>query len=131
MILRARHLRIVDETIQSISSSAPLSSFEKLVPVIGINLEEIPKGFIYAYLDDKETLFGVFRKDVILFYIKQTKKNLARTGEKFNKTPPHPGFFSSKTTLQSKGCFGIKKNLLIRSKNELTSVPSFYFLLAA
>lgn len=55
-----QYLRIVDETIQSISHSAPLSSFEKLVPVIGINLDEIPKGFIYAYLDDKETLYGVF-----------------------------------------------------------------------
>lgn len=55
------YLRIVDETIQTISSSAPLASFEKLVPIIGINLEEIPEGFIYAYLDDKETLFGVFR----------------------------------------------------------------------
>jgi hypothetical protein len=55
------HLRIVDETIQTISSSAPLASFEKLVPIIGINLAEIPEGFIYAYLDDKETLFGVFR----------------------------------------------------------------------
>jgi hypothetical protein len=38
-----------------------LGSFEKLVPIIGINLAEIPEGFIYAYLDDKETLFGVFR----------------------------------------------------------------------
>ena len=47
------HLRIVDETIQTISSSAPLASFEKLVPIIGINLAEIPEGFIYAYLDDK------------------------------------------------------------------------------
>lgn len=53
-------LRIVDETLKSISTSAPLSSFQKLIPITGINLDEIPYGLIYVYLDDKETLYEIF-----------------------------------------------------------------------
>lgn len=53
-------LKIVDETLKSISTSAPLSSFQKLIPITGINLDEIPYGLIYVYLDDKETLYEIF-----------------------------------------------------------------------
>jgi hypothetical protein len=53
-------LRIVDETLATISSSKTLSSFQKLVPISGINLEEIPMGVVSIYLDDKETLHGVY-----------------------------------------------------------------------
>lgn len=54
-------LKIVDNTLQNISVSVPLSSHKKLNSITGINLENIPIGFIYAYLDDKETLFDVFK----------------------------------------------------------------------
>lgn len=50
----------MDETLVANSSSTPLSSHLKLVPINGINLEEMEVGVIYAYLDDKETLYGVF-----------------------------------------------------------------------
>lgn len=53
-------LRIVDETLKSISTSAPLNSFQKLIPITGINLNEIPYGLIYVYLDDKETLYEIY-----------------------------------------------------------------------
>ena len=53
-------LRIVDETLKSISTSAPLNFHQKLIPITGINLDEIPYGLIYVYLDDKETLYEIF-----------------------------------------------------------------------
>ena len=54
-------LKIVDNTLQNISVSVPLSSHKKLTPITGINLESIPIGDIYAYLDDKETLFDIYK----------------------------------------------------------------------
>lgn len=54
-------LRILDTTLQITSSEAPLSSFKNLVPITGINLNNIPMDVIYAYLDDKKTLYGVFK----------------------------------------------------------------------
>jgi len=53
-------LRILDTTLQITSYEAPLSSFKNLVPITGINLNNIPMDVIYAYLDDKKTLYGVF-----------------------------------------------------------------------
>jgi hypothetical protein len=53
-------LKIVDNTLQNIFVSAPLSYHKKLIPITGINLENIPTGVISAYLDDKETLFDIF-----------------------------------------------------------------------
>ena len=47
--------------MQNISVSVPLSSHKKLTPITGINLESIPIGDIYAYLDDKETLFDIYK----------------------------------------------------------------------
>jgi hypothetical protein len=50
----------VDESLATISSSKALSSFQKLEPISGINLEDIPIGVVYVYLDDKETLHGIY-----------------------------------------------------------------------
>jgi hypothetical protein len=47
--------------LQRISVSVPLSSHKKLTPITQINLENIPNGFIYAYLEDKETLFDIYK----------------------------------------------------------------------
>jgi hypothetical protein len=54
-------IRILDTTLQITSSEAPLSSFKNLVPITGININNIPMDVIYAYLDDKKTLYGVFK----------------------------------------------------------------------
>ena len=54
-------LKIVDNTLQTISFSVPLSSHKKLSSITGINLENIPIGVIYAYLEDKETLYEIYK----------------------------------------------------------------------
>lgn len=54
------YLRVVDNNLKTISSSAPLTSNKNLIPITGINLDEIPIGVIYAYLDDKETIYNIF-----------------------------------------------------------------------
>jgi hypothetical protein len=53
-------LRIVDETIGIISSTVPLTSEKKIGPISGIDLDKIEEGVFHVYLEDKETLLGVF-----------------------------------------------------------------------
>lgn len=56
-------LRFVDNNLKTIFSSAPLTFNKNLIPITGFNLvpeAEIPIGVIYAYLDDKETLYNIF-----------------------------------------------------------------------
>ena len=51
-------LKIVDNTLNDIS--VPISSHKKIIPITGINLESIPIGSIYAFLEDKETIFDIY-----------------------------------------------------------------------
>ena len=56
-------LRIFDSTLKissSFGNNRSLSSFKNLVSVKDINLNNIPMNVIYAYLDDKKTLYGIF-----------------------------------------------------------------------
>lgn len=53
-------IEILDTILQITSSEAPLSSFKNLVPITGINLNNIPMDVIYTYLDNNKTLYGVF-----------------------------------------------------------------------
>lgn len=52
-------LRIVDETVVNLTTKVPLSSHLKLVDIMGINLKAIPMNVLYAYLDDKQTIYRV------------------------------------------------------------------------
>lgn len=51
-------LLIIDDILSS--SQIPLSYHSKLPQISGIDLDLIPEGFIYAYLEDKTTLLEVF-----------------------------------------------------------------------
>lgn len=53
-------LIICDSTLQISYYEAPLSSFKNVVSIKDINLNNIPMNVIYAYLEDKKTLYGIF-----------------------------------------------------------------------